>query len=217
MNERLHACLDGELARDDLNAAERLELDALEADIGRAVHSLRAATAPDLHAAVMRRVGALPARAVPRPSWRARLRAAVWQPRAVTLSFRPAWALAAAAAAVALVFVLPGERSAGVAEPSAVLADAAGPPIYVQFRVHVADASSVALAGSFTDWQPRIELVESEPGVWSTLVPVTAGVHDYAFVIDGERWLADPHAPHIDDGFGGVNSRLSILLPGPTL
>jgi hypothetical protein len=53
--------------------------------------------------------------------------------------------------------------------------------------------------------------------VWSILVPLSPGVHQYGFVIDGERWVADPLSAQIDDGFGGVNSQLSILAPGGSL
>ena len=38
-------------------------------------------------------------------------------------------------------------------------------------------------------------------------------VHDYAFVVDGREWVPDPYAPGIGDGFGGINSRLTLLSP----
>jgi hypothetical protein len=38
-------------------------------------------------------------------------------------------------------------------------------------------------------------------------------VHDYAFIVDGERWIADPMAPAVADGFGGLNSRIAVLPP----
>ena len=44
-------------------------------------------------------------------------------------------------------------------------------------------------------------------------VPLTQGVHDYAFVVDGQQWVPDPYAPQINDGFGGTNSRLALLPP----
>jgi hypothetical protein len=33
------------------------------------------------------------------------------------------------------------------------------------------------------------------------------------FVVDGQRWIADPYASQVDDGFGGVNSRISLVPP----
>ncbi len=49
--------------------------------------------------------------------------------------------------------------------------------------------------------------------MWSVTVPLEPGVHDYAFVVDGEQWRPDPLAPSVDDGFGGTNSRLALLPP----
>lgn len=80
----------------------------------------------------------------------------------------------------------------------------------MQFRLE-ADATQVQLAGSFTNWALSYELHQIAHGVWTVTVPLTPGVHDYAFVLDGQRWVADPYAPHVDDGFGGMNSRLTLL------
>jgi hypothetical protein len=32
-------------------------------------------------------------------------------------------------------------------------------------------------------------------------------------VVDGREWVPDPYAPQIGDGFGGTNSRLTLLSP----
>lgn len=85
--------------------------------------------------------------------------------------------------------------------------------MFVQFRLHAPDASTVGLAGSFTGWQPAHELYEVAPGIWTVTLALPPGVHDYAFVIDGERWVADPYAPGVRDGFGGTMSRVALLLP----
>jgi len=85
--------------------------------------------------------------------------------------------------------------------------------VFVQFRLDAPHASAVRLAGSFTGWKPTYTLQQVTSGVWSILIPLEPGVHDYAFVVDGTEWVADPAAPKVDDGFGGINSRLSVLLP----
>ena len=85
--------------------------------------------------------------------------------------------------------------------------------VFVQFRLDAPQASVVRLAGSFTGWKPTYTLQQVTSGVWSILIPLEPGVHDYAFVVDGAQWVADPAAPTVDDGFGGMNSRLSVLLP----
>jgi 1,4-alpha-glucan branching enzyme len=74
-------------------------------------------------------------------------------------------------------------------------------------------ARQVALAGSFSDWQPAYALQQVAEGVWTIVLPIAPGVHDYAFVVDGEQWVTDPFAPQVDDGFGGANSRLTVLAP----
>jgi hypothetical protein len=136
-----------------------------------------------------------------------RLLTLLWAPREI--SIRPAFALAGAAAMVLLVIGI----SPGSLGPTPQIAErAADPHLFVQFRLD-ATASRVQLAGSFTNWQPRYELNQLTPGVWTITVPLTQGVHDYAFVVDGQQWVPDPHAPQIGDGFGGTNSRLALLSP----
>ncbi|HEX6589414.1 MAG TPA: glycogen-binding domain-containing protein [Longimicrobiales bacterium] len=219
MNERIHQVLDGELARDQLTREEQAMLADYEATIAAASHALPRHVAPDLTARVMARVGALDADrpTLAQPAKRS-LRHALgwlWTPR--TVSLRPAWGLGLAAAAIAALVLMPRPSEVSVAlTPQAATGAAPAPApaqIYVHFRLDAPDASSVHLAGDFTDWQPAVELHEAQPGVWTAIVPVRAGVHEYAFVIDGERWTPDPLGTSVDDGFGGQNSRLSVLPP----
>lgn len=132
----------------------------------------------------------------------------LWAPREI--SIRPAFALAGAGA-VAILLALPYVRQAPAVAPQVASAPA-DPHVFVQFRLEAA-AMRVQLAGSFTNWEPRYELRQSAPGTWTITVPLTQGVHDYAFVVDGQQWVADPYAPQIGDGFGGTNNRLSLLNP----
>ena len=207
-NERIHAWLDGDLPFDALSADERAAAARLGAAVEAAAAQLRAAPAPDLSARVM---AALP-RTAPR-SVSDRLGAALgwlWSPVRVTL--RPAYGLAfAAVAAVALALPVARTPVPGARAPLAQQASpAAAPPVYVQFRISVPDARSVALAGTFTGWKPAVALRRGGHGEWTALVPLRPGVHDYAFVVDGDRWVTDPNAPQVDDSFGGTNSRISL-------
>ena len=175
--------------------------------IERAIDETRAfldeRPAPDVRRAVMRRIENLePFAAPPRVTRLNRFAQALWAPRAVTI--RPAFALAAAAAIVALVLV-PYQF-----QPTNVPIASGDPHVFVQFHLETT-ASRVQLAGSFTNWEPRYDLRQSAPGVWTITVPLTQGVHDYSFVVDGRQWVPDPHAPQIGDGFGGINSRLALL------
>lgn len=162
-----------------------------EALVRRAAELLRAPVGlqPDFESRVMAQV-----RALPRPR-RRRLR---WwiERRAVTLHVRPVWGLAAAVVIAALLLV-PG------ASPPAP-----GPnEVVVTFVAPFPEATSVAVAGSFTGWRPVPLHREGAGGVFSGRVVVEAGVHEYMFVLDGDRWVADPLADsYVEDGFGRMNS-----------
>lgn len=206
MSNRIHACLDGDVSAEDLSPAERARLAEMERVLGAASLHLRAVAAPELAGRVM---AALPAHAPRRPGIATRVLGWLWEPRPVRLVLRPAYGFAGALAAATAVAILPGADVPGVQEAPAALA-AAPPPVYVQFRLEANGARQVALAGTFTGWQPAVQLRQTKPGEWSAVVPLHPGVHDYAFVVDGQRWVADPHAPQVDDSFGGTNSRISL-------
>ena len=165
---------------------------------------IEARPAPDLTAAVMQRVRQISdGEAVRRPGVFATVMRFLWLPRPI--SIRPAYAVAAAGAILAFFVAL--ER-----QTTTVPTTEAAPRLFVQFRLET-DAMNVQLAGSFTNWEPAYQLHQMSPGVWTIAVPLPQGVHDYAFIVDGQRWVADPYAPRINDGFGGTNSRLTLLLP----
>jgi len=206
-NDRIHAWLDGDLPLDALTADERAAAGGLGAAVEAAAAHLRAAPAPDLSARVMAALPRSAPRTVP-----GRLAAALgwlWQPRPLRLTLRPAYGLAFAAVAAA-VLALPESRPPTAAVPTPLVAASAEPPVYVQFRIAVPDARTVALAGTFTGWKPAVALHRTGDGEWTALVPLRPGVHDYAFVVDGDRWVSDPNAPQVDDSFGGTNSRISL-------
>jgi len=46
--------------------------------------------------------------------------------------------------------------------------------------------------------------------VWTATLTLPVGQHQYAFVVDGQRWVPDPGAPAVDDGFGRRNSVLTL-------
>ena len=216
MNDRLNAYLDGELAIDQLTAEERAQAARYEAAVSGVRDTLDASFPSDLDARVMDRIAALAPLSVTSASQHVsplrRWTAALVDAREIRIRLRPVYALAAAAALAALLLVSPwqlaiGSRSAGTAP------DGSEPTVFVQFRLQAESASSVALAGSFTGWQPAYALHPSADGVWTVVLPITPGVHDYVFVVDGERWVPDPYAPEVDDGFGGINSRLTLLAP----
>ena len=212
-DDRIHACLDGEIPREALDPEELRRLEALEGVLADAAAALTHAPVPDLTAAVM---AGLPeesvARRPRRESAAVRLGRWLWTP--VSLTFRPAYAFGAVPLALTLLFLAsPGPEAEVLAPAGTAAVMDESPRLYVQFRIEVPGASQVAVAGSFTAWRPDHQLTEVSPGVWSALVPLAPGVYDYTYVIDGERMVVDPYAPQVADSFGGSNSRL--FLPAP--
>ena len=62
------------------------------------------------------------------------------------------------------------------------------------------------MVGGFNGWDPTRNPLTGpdQDGVWETVIPLTAGVWRYAFVVDGE-WVEPLDAPRYeDDGFGGA-------------
>jgi hypothetical protein len=212
-NDRIHAWLDGDLPLEALTDDERDEALRLRALIDAAAEPLRTAAAPDLSARVM---ASLPAKA---PSPLSGILGWLWNPRPVRVTLRPAYGLAfAGLAAAALALPRTEEHPATERQPlsQAIASAPAQPPVYVQFRIRVPEAHQVQLAGTFTGWKPAVSLTRSRTGEWTALVPLRPGVHDYSFVIDGDRWISDPNAPQVNDSFGGTNSRISLPPIGAT-
>jgi AMP-activated protein kinase-like protein len=163
---------------------------------------------PDFANAVMREVERLEIdRGTTPRRWIVRIGQQLWTPRVVTFAFRPAYTLFAAAVLL-LTAVVPNPWFSAA---STMATQASGERVYVQFRLQTSDATDVRLAGSFTHWQPQYQLHETAPGLWTVTLPLAPGVHDYAFIIDGHRWVTDPYAAAVQDGFGGSNSRMTLV------
>ncbi|MEP6619517.1 MAG: hypothetical protein ABJE47_09385 [bacterium] len=132
-----------------------------------------------------------------------------WWGAAAAIAHRPGWAAALAAGIVAIVTtgimtVRPrADRSVAVA----------GRPELKQFVLVMPAARSVAVVGDFNNWGlgDSALVATNHQGVWSVTAPVPAGVHRYAFVVDGKQWMADPTAPRSSgDDFGMPSSALVV-------
>lgn len=89
-------------------------------------------------------------------------------------------------------------------------------PVPVQFTLRDVRAAQVALVGDFNGWSQSTTLLEPgrEAGTWSVTVPLSAGRHVYAFVVDGTTWMTDPRAQRSRDlDFGRENSVLIVQAP----
>jgi predicted carbohydrate-binding protein with CBM48 len=163
---------------------------------------------PDAGSRLMRRI-----RGEPRPRRRAGLAGWLRQPPALELSL--------ASAAIAAVILLGIGMALGVAlrapvrTPGTGLAGITGEVHIVRF-VHVAPgASRVAVVGDFNGWDPDATPMQRDGhSAWTASVPVPAGRHVYAFMVDGDHWMPDPASPLApEDGFG---TRNSVIVVGGT-
>ena len=82
----------------------------------------------------------------------------------------------------------------------------------VRFVIEARDARRVALVGDFNGWAAGATPLTptARDGVWTVDVALPAGRHEYAFVVDGTRWVADPLAAPLHDDFGTVSSVVTV-------
>ena len=202
--------LDGELSLGDLPPGLRGEgAEALR--LLGAVDRTPVALSVQLEARVMAEVRRR-ARSPMRRIWRGLV-----EPRDIELRLRlrpwVVWGTAlAAAAAVALLLTRPSPGPRG-ARPARL---AARDSVYVRFVLYAPTAKQVAVAGTFNQWDrnasPLVRV--GGGGVWAITRALPQGHHQYAFVVDGEQWVADPAAPGVDDGFGRRNSMVAVTARG---
>jgi len=187
--------------REDRRFAERL----------RQAYASTPVSGPEGRARVAARAQAA-ARA--RRSWRS---LSAWiEPR--TFSIRPVAAFAAAVALVAagalLAPRLGGSSRTGPGRGTHPAPPPPGGAHGVQFVLVTFSASSVSLVGDFNGWDAVATPMRrgSESGVWTATVPLAPGCHSYAFVVDGDQWVADPQAPQApaDD----YDMRRSVVVVG---
>jgi Glycogen recognition site of AMP-activated protein kinase len=203
MNSELQAYLDGEMRLDQLSDEARVEAEAWDRMVAAAREATPSESPTWIEHAVMAEIHAMPAH---RPSetvlgWLLRPRSVRVSPLAGTL----------VAAAFAAVLMWP---SANAGIPAVSTGPAPNPVtrIFVEFSLQAPGATSVAVAGDFSDWEVRYTLEDTDgDGIWTGRVPIDPGVHEYMFLIDGDAWVTDPGADrYTDDGFGNRNAVLAV-------
>jgi 1,4-alpha-glucan branching enzyme len=89
-------------------------------------------------------------------------------------------------------------------------------PAGVRFTLVHAEATSVAVAGTFNQWSVSSHPLSREgtSHVWTGTVPLPPGEHLFMFVVNGTQWITPPLADDfVDDGFGAKNG---VVLVGST-
>ncbi|MFM8878235.1 MAG: glycogen-binding domain-containing protein [Verrucomicrobiota bacterium] len=84
-------------------------------------------------------------------------------------------------------------------------------PVPVRFEFKDPTALSVAVAGSFNDWDPKKHsLHHNGDGLWVRDAHLNPGQYEYCMVVDG-HWMPDPEARDSrPNPFGGRNSVLTV-------
>jgi hypothetical protein len=229
--------VDGDLSPDEVQTAlhriaddqEARELLQFELEMTQDLAASQSTSPPDTFADDT--MAALEPDASRPPALSDRLRA-WWQAitTPVTLDVRPLPTAVAALLVGMVAWILwpmtapgprPGPPSASTPQPtktspSVQTTSAASSPqgtVWIRFMYTNNAADSVAVAGDFSQWTPvplSPRTVNGET-VWTGLVPVSQGEHEYQFVINGDRWVPDPLAPvKRGDGFGTKNAVLKI-------
>ena len=109
-----------------------------------------------------------------------------------------------------VIYATAGFATAGLIVYS-LLIPPAQPPRTNRFVIYNASAHQVELAGSFTGWKRKPLNPIRNSGYWEIYLPVPPGEHRFAYILDGDRQIADPTIPASEnDDFGGRNSILNV-------
>ena len=136
------------------------------------------------------------------PAWKVAKKTSGW-------NRLPGWLVPAMAGAAAMLVIMLGvnhlKSGSAVASGSQL--------VTVHFELHAPGADQVELLGTFNNWKTG-DIVLTGPdasGHWTATVELPEGRHEYIFLVDGERWMADPNAATLrPDGFGNENAVIQV-------
>lgn len=139
--------------------------------------------------------------------------------RVVRLSPLTGLAVAAGLAGIIALSAIVGGTRNGTSSDVAGIASSSGAvrsdTVHVVRFVFVDPAAStVEIVGDFNAWTKGVTKLERgpAPGVWTASIALPAGRHEYAFIINGSRWIADPLAPKSSDDFGVESAVIHVGL-----
>ena len=112
-------------------------------------------------------------------------------------------------ASVGVALRLFSSRPTPVRQPLAELGESGSGGRVTRFRLHAPAARSVALAGDFTDWQPRS--MARKGADWTIELTVPPGVHHFAFLVNGKTWTVPREAQGVStDEWGRRNATIVV-------
>jgi hypothetical protein len=132
-----------------------------------------------------------------------------WSPVSVSMSPLLAGAL------VLVIFVTGGLVFDRLTEllPTAPAPSSVVQGVPVVFHLQDPSAKTVAVMGSFNNWNPEGYEMTQDPdtGLWTLQLHLDAGRHEYVFWVDNRRAAPDPGADLVrEDDFGNRNSVLFV-------
>lgn len=81
----------------------------------------------------------------------------------------------------------------------------------VEFEFVDEEANSVALVGSFNDWNKEANpMAKGEDNVWKCTIKLAPGKYEYQFIVNNTDWKVDPKAESADNKYEGKNSVIEI-------
>jgi hypothetical protein len=132
-------------------------------------------------------------------------------PRSINLTPLASLVVATAFAAVVALstLVLAGPRGN---VPQVATASDVDTVHIVRFVFLDSTATRISVVGDFNGWTPdETPLVARDgTGMWTASIALAPGQHEYAFIVDGVRWAADPFALTTTDEFGTQSSRVAV-------
>lgn len=123
------------------------------------------------------------------------------------------WWAALAAAAIAFAVGLGTGRASSRSASTAGAAGISDTQRPVEFVFVAPSARNVSLVGDFNGWDATATPMRRTDGrtTWSVAVQLPAGRHVYAFVVDGDAWVADPQAPLAPEQWYGQRNSVVIV------
>lgn len=105
----------------------------------------------------------------------------------------------------------PGQAP-GVSLVSGGKAPEAPSKVRVTFVFKAPEAGSVAVAGTFNDWDTAKDpMSRGKDGEWVLQMDLAPGQYEYQFVVDGTKFVPDPNAlEEREDGLGNANAVLRL-------
>jgi len=144
------------------------------------------------------------------------IRAESRRPRPARTSVLSPWWIALAAATVAFVAGLGTGRSMSRSSSVAKAATEDSAARRVEFVFVAPAARNVSLVGDFNGWDAAATPMRRTDGrtTWSVSIPLSAGRHVYAFVVDGNAWVTDPQAPLSPEQWFGQRNSVVVVPVG---